>query len=219
MEGCRVRRFSVKTGAVALLASACFLLYFVWNFRSDEPDAGVLYQEIQQNSLPNGALIFRRGTGTEAGAVAIVERGGLWSHVGLIASGPNGVTVIHAVPAEEDGKPDVVKEDSLEYFLAKGRATHAAVMLVKGVGEKEAETAVKAARRMIGMPFGIHPDAAETKGEIYCTTLVETAWKTVGITLTDKRDNIHMPFLGGSYLLPDTLAASNLLIPVNHVSH
>lgn len=214
MEG-QVKRWRVKAGAAALLVGACFLLFFVWHSRDTPSEEGALYQAIQQNSLPNGALIFRRGKGTEAGAVVMAERNGLWSHVGIIASGPHGVTVIHAVPAEEEGKPDVVKEDRLEYFLANERATHAAVMLVKGVGEKEAETVVKAARRMIGMPFGIHPDAADAKGEIYCTTLVEAAWKTAGITLTHQRDIINMPFVGGAYLLPDTLAASDLLVPVS----
>lgn len=213
----RIKKICRITGAIAILGCACFLLGAAWGGAWKQSEPGVLYHSISRLALPNGALLFRRGTGTEAGAVVIAEQGGSWSHVGLIASGPNGITVIHAVPAEEEGQPDVVKEDTLEYFLAGSRSLDAAVMVVQGAGEAEGETAVNAARHMIGRPFGIHPDGAASN-DIYCTTLVDMAWKAAGTTLTDKRERVELPFFKGEYLFPDTLAASEQLTVLWHAS-
>ncbi|WP_027467668.1 YiiX/YebB-like N1pC/P60 family cysteine hydrolase [Deefgea rivuli] len=209
----QIRRFLIRLGTIALLGWISFLLITTWSDRRHQQTAPIsLYQTISLNSLPNGALLFRRGKSTESDAVVMSKDGSKWSHVGLIASGANGITVIHAVPAEEYGKPDVVKEDQLQYFLADERAVDAAVMRVNGVDDKEAEAAVQAARRMIGMPFSIHPENKTTNG-IYCTELVLLAWQAAGITLTELRDNVQFPFFSGQYLLPDTLASSNWLRP------
>lgn len=86
------------------------------------------------------------------------------------------------------------------------------VMLVRNTDESTRKRVVEVARHMLGKPFGIHPDGSETNGEIYCTQLALQAWQVAGITLTQARDQIDIPFIRGKYLLPDTLARSSWLV-------
>lgn len=196
-----------------LIAITVMLLGFTsWHDQPRPRDVNVLQQTIDLYDLPNGALIFRRGRGVEAHVVLTAQPAGArWSHVGLISVGSNGVTVIHAAPAEAEDQPGMVKEEPLATYLAEEHAVNAEVMIVNGASPEDAEAVIHAARRMIGTPFGVHPDNKDSR-EIYCTQLVLSAWESVGITLTRQRDRIQIPFIEGLYLMPDTLASSSLLI-------
>lgn len=173
---------------------------------------GKLYHSLISRDVPNGALIFRQGTGEESHIVRAAQGGGSWTHVGILSSGPLGVTVIHAVPAEEAGQADVVKEDTLKYFLDPKRAVDAQVMAVDGARAADSHAAVSVARELIGRPFGIHAvgDVAQD-GAVYCTELVIKAWQTAGFLRNMPTDQIGVPFFTGDYLLPSSLARSHAL--------
>lgn len=89
--------------------------------------------------VQEGDIVFRRGTGITSRAVLVADKGGAYSHTGIVVSVPSGTggtewRVVHIVPGEYDaeGVKDRIKAEELSLFFAPDRAVEGAVMRVRG---------------------------------------------------------------------------------------
>ena len=201
----------IKKGVfVALLTS---ILFFYFSSQNSHRSRAVSSIAVYEKPIPDGAIIFRRGSSIESQAVLSASKNGNWSHVGIVFNGEHGPTVIHATPAEEDGLPNVVKQDSLDYFLAPKRASDAKLMIVRGASNSTGHQAALVAKSMIGKKFGIHPAESTSADETYCTELVIKSWKSAGVILTNTVDHVSIPIFSGYYFFPSSLSKSEILTP------
>lgn len=164
--------------------------------------------------LAEGDLVFRRGAGLLSRIVLAADGGGSYSHVGILKLVESRWCVVHAVPGEPDFEGDVdrVKVEPLERFFAPERAVRGVVMRLAGdslAASRAAGEAFRLAER--GVLFDHRYDLSDTV-EMYCTELVEFAYRKVGVSLSEGRIScVDIPALGGEYLLPDDLAANRCL--------
>lgn len=157
----------------------------------------------------DGDLAFRRGLGMMSRAVLVVDGKGTYSHVGILKNIEGEWCVIHAVPGEPDFKGDVdrVKVESVFRFYAPEQAAHGLVMRVDGLERDSACRAAAVAQVMAerGTLFDHQYDLSDTT-EMYCTELVEFAYRKIGIDLSEGRlSTVSVPGMSGTYLLPSDL--------------
>ena len=71
-----------------------------------------------------GDLLFRRGEGVASHFVLIADKGGVYSHIGILVKDSGNWKVVHAVPGEPDyeNEPDRVKMEPVERFFNRERA-------------------------------------------------------------------------------------------------
>ena len=164
--------------------------------------------------LREGDFAFPRGTGLTSRVVLAADKGGAYSHVGILSRSEGEWFVIHAVPGERDyeGDEDRVKMEPIEAFFARGRASSGAVMRV----EASSDVAGRAARHALslfraGVLFDHEYDLTDTV-KMYCTELIDYVYKSEGIDLSEGRlSRINIPVLSGDYLLPNDIAQSDKL--------
>ena len=147
--------------------------------------------------LRAGDLVFRRGNGLTSRAVMAADRGGSYSHVGMVVDSCGVMMVVHAVPDEPDyeGDPDRVKMESPEAFYAGTRADIGCVLRHRDgdVARRAAAAAQDVYRR--GTLFDHDYDAADTT-RMYCCELVAYAYAAAGSPLhTGERHDISIPGL------------------------
>lgn len=164
--------------------------------------------------LADGDLVFRRGTGLLSHVVTSASKDGVYSHIGILKKIGNEWFVIHAVPDEPDfeGDSDRVKIDSLSRFFMSDRAVRGMIARITEdtlAASKAACTAWEMARR--GILFDHDYNLADTS-RMYCSELVEFAYRKAGICLSEgRRTQIHVPAMGGTYLMPDDIAHNRKL--------
>ncbi len=164
--------------------------------------------------LADGDLAFRRGTGLLSHVVTSASKDGVYSHIGILKKIGNEWYVIHAVPDEPDfeGDSDRVKTDSLSRFFAADRAVRGAIarMTEDSLAASEAAcTAWKMACQ--GVLFDHDYNLTDTS-RMYCSELVEFAYRKAGICLSEgRRTQINVPAMGGTYLMPDDIARNKHL--------
>lgn len=164
--------------------------------------------------LADGDLAFRRGTGLLSQVVTSASKDGVYSHIGILKKIDNEWFVIHAVPDEPDfeGDPDRVKMDSLSRFFAADRAVRGMIARVTDdslAASKAAAIAWKMARERV--LFDHDYDLTDTS-RMYCSELVEFAYRETGICLSEgRRTQINVPAMGGTYLMPDDIACNKRL--------
>lgn len=164
--------------------------------------------------LADGDLVFRRGTGLLSHVVTSASKDGVYSHIGILKKIGNEWFVIHAVPDEPDieGDSDRVKIDSLSRFFMSDRAVRGMIARITEdtlVASKAACTACEMARQ--GILFDHDYNLADTS-RMYCSELVEFAYRKAGICLSEgRRTQIHVPAMGGTYLMPDDIAHNRKL--------
>jgi len=80
-----------------------------------------------------GDVVLRRGFGFTSHAVLVADRGGGYSHVGIVVDSAGAMMVVHAVPDEPDydGDADRVKMDIPTRFYAPENAETGRVMRCK----------------------------------------------------------------------------------------
>lgn len=156
-----------------------------------------------QSAWQAGDLIFRQGNEPVSDLVLAADRG-LFSHVGILIGKPDAWQVLHATPEEVPGRGNAVVIDDLSFFISPERSLRYEVYHVRATSEERAR-AVNAAMQHLGEPFSIMHEG------LYCTTLVEQAWKSAGVDLRAQYTHIQLPLLTGDYLLPSGLLASPLL--------
>ena len=167
----------------------------------------------------DGDLAFRRGSGLMSRVVLAAGKDGVYSHVGMLRRIDGEWHVIHAVPDEPDfdGDVDRVKVEPLTRFFAADKAVRGAVMRLEGDSLAACQASLEAllvAER--GTLFDHRYDLADTS-EMYCTELVDFAYRKVGIDLAEGRiSRLEIPAFGGVYLLPGDLAANRALRVIYH---
>ena len=79
--------------------------------------------------LREGDVVLRMGGGVTSHAVVAADRGGQYSHVGIVVDSCGHPMIVHAVPGEPDfaGDVDRVKMDSPEKFFSSMTASCGAV--------------------------------------------------------------------------------------------
>ena len=125
-----------------------------------------------------GDIVLRRGSGMASRAVLLADRGGRYSHAGLVVDSAGVPMVIHAVPGEPDfpGDVDRVKLETPAQFFSPARAECGAVLRPRSplAGRRAARAAWAVYRR--GTRFDHSYDDADTL-RMYCTELVLHAYR------------------------------------------
>lgn len=164
--------------------------------------------------LKEGDLVFRCGTGITSRVVLTADKGGYYSHVGVVVKYENCWKVVHAVPGESDsaGDPDKVKLDDIVVFFDQSRATKGALMRLS----VDSATCRRAALHAVDLfrsntLFDHHYNLNDTT-RMYCTELIDHVYTHQGIDLREGRiSRINIPGLSGDYILPSDIQQSTLL--------
>jgi len=157
----------------------------------------------QDVTLTPGDVVFRRGSGVTSHAVLIAEKGGAYSHVGIVVDSAGVPMVVHAVPYEDD--EDRVKMESPQDFFAAMRAQDGAVYRHgdSDVARQAAEAAVRVYRR--GVLFDHSYDDSDTT-KMYCTELVVFAYGKTSKPLSGIRSrHLHLVGFESDCILPSAL--------------
>lgn len=175
---------SVMTGLLCLWLCSC----------GGNKKTTIMPEDLQ---LKAGDVVLRRGSGLTSRAVLMADKGGTYSHVGIVADSAGVMVVVHAVPGEPDykGDPDRVKMEPATKFYARINAETGCVMRCADstVAERAAEVAVRVYRR--GTLFDHDYDESDTT-RMYCCELVEFAYMMAGLPLaTAPRHNFNGPGL------------------------
>ena len=148
-------------------------------------------QTLPTELFSDGDLAFRRGTGFMSRIVVAADKNGTYSHVGILKKMQGEWHVIHAVPGEPEfkGDPDRVK------IVRWGKDSLPAA--------RAAQTALLMAQR--GILFD-HDYNLSDSSQMYCTELIEFAYRKEGIDLSEGRiTHMDLPVVRGTYLLPSDL--------------
>ena len=157
----------------------------------------------QNVELSPGDVVFRRGSGVTSHAVLLAEKGGAYSHVGIVVDSAGVLMVVHAVPYEDD--EDRVKMEHPSDFFAPSRAQKGAVFrhCSSEVARQAAEAAVKVYQR--GVLFDHDYDANDTT-KMYCTELVIFAYGNTGQPLPGLHSHhLHLVGFESDCFLPSDL--------------
>ena len=173
--------------------------------------------------LQQGDIVFRRGTGMVSHAVLAADRGGAYSHTGIVVEEEGVLKIVHIVPgeADPDGVKDRIKAESPEMFFAPDRAVEGAVMRIQDEQgmENGGEVAARAARRALmlvsaGIAFDHDYDLEDTT-RMYCTEFLQYVFEREGCDLTDgARSRISVPGFTGDYILPTDIQHSRHVKPI-----
>jgi len=166
--------------------------------------------------LREGDVVLRMGGGVTSHAVAAADRGGRYSHVGIVVDSCGHPMIVHAVPGEPDfaGDVDRVKMDSPEKFFSSMTASCGAVRRPanRAAAHKAASWAMAAYRR--GTAFDHNYDSADTS-RLYCTELVARAYFKAGLDVAGPpAHDVNLPGLHTRCWLPSDFGESHRLTTV-----
>lgn len=180
---------------------------------SSEQQATEVLQTIR---FQKGDIVFREGRGWESRIIQMMNPHGKYTHAGIVTDSGSTWMVIHAVPNEPDYEGDVdrVKMEPVTAFFDQSRAIHGEVKRIDDTdkAQKAASVAFRLYRQHT--PFDhAYDDTDSTR--MYCTELVDFAFRKAGINLTDKQDRRN-GFTGftGNYLFPSDLCESPYLTSI-----
>lgn len=170
------RKALLTLAAIALLAilAAC-------GGQQQEDGATLLPPQLR---LRPGDVVLRRGSGLTSRVVLWADRGGRYSHAGIVVDSGGRPMVVHAVPGEPDfpGDVDRVKLDTPERFFSPELTDCGEVLRPAdaATGRRAAQAAWHAYRR--GARFDHDYDESDTT-RLYCTELVLHAYRRAGCRL------------------------------------
>ena len=157
--------------------------------------------------LKVGDIVFRRGSGFTSQVVLMAERGGAYSHVGIVADSAGVLMVVHSVPGEPDykGDEDRVKMERPEVFFASLRAHEGAVYRHQdSVAARQAASRALQTYRRKALFDHDYDDSDTTK--MYCTELVTHAFRQTGHPLKAvKHQHLHLVGFEADCILPSDL--------------
>lgn len=146
-------------------------------------EGGTVRDDVPLDSLRDGDLALRQGTGLDSEAVLRLDSaGGQYSHIGIVVSDNGKWKVVHAVPGESRDGIDKVKIEPIDTFFLSTRAAHGAVMRLRGCSAVAAREAAQSAARLAGVPFDYNYNWQDTT-RLYCTQLIAVAYSSAGIDL------------------------------------
>ena len=157
----------------------------------------------QDVKLSAGDVVFRRGSGFTSQAVLLAEKGGAYSHVGIVVDSAGVPMIVHAVPDEDD--EERVKMEHPCDFFASSRAQKGAVFRHHNqtIARQAAAEAVKVYRR--GVFFDHDYDTGDTT-KMYCTELVVFAYSKTARPLPDiNTHHLHLVGFESDCILPSDL--------------
>ena len=186
---------------IAILLPLCIL---ACSDRDQEQSGSILPPDVQ---LKVGDVVFRRGSGFTSHAVLIAERGGAYSHTGIIVDSAGVLMVVHAVPGEPDyeGDEDRVKMEPVAAFFDHMRALQGAVY--RHTDSTAAQRAAVCARGIYQRRtlFDHDYDDADTT-RMYCTELVVHAFRQAQAPLSGiRRHHLHLVGFESDCILPSDL--------------
>lgn len=164
-------------------------------------------------SLKEGDVVFRRGGGFTSHAVLIADKGGAYSHVGIVVDSAGVLMVVHAVPGEPDyeGDEDRVKMEIPAGFFDKMRADKGAVYRpTDSIAARQAARQAMMTYRRRAL-FDHDYDDSDTTA-MYCTELVVHAYSKSRSPLKGL-DHHHLHLVGfeADCVLPsDVMHCENL---------
>lgn len=163
-----------------------------------------------------GDVVFRRGSGFTSHAVLLAEKGGVYSHVGIVVDSAGVPMIVHAVPGEPDyeGDDDRVKMESPEAFFACARAQQGAVYrhIDSMTAHRAADVALSVYRRHT--LFDHDYDDSDTTS-MYCTELVVHAYAATSRPLPGLQHH-HLRLIGieTDCILPSDILHCSDLKPI-----
>lgn len=164
-----------------LMAVVVMMAMTACSVRVDE--GGTVRDDVPLDSLRDGDLALRQGTGLDSEAVLRLDSaGGQYSHIGIVVSDNGKWKVVHAVPGESRDGIDRVKIEPIDTFFLSTRAAHGAVMRLRGCSAVAAREAAQSAARLVGVPFDYNYNWQDTT-RLYCTQLIAVAYSSAGIYL------------------------------------
>ena len=186
---------------VCLLCSACS--------KSTNANERVQYDTL---GLRNGDLLFRNGCGYESHVVTNISAGD-YSHIGIAYRAAEGWWVIHAVPGEaEEGKPEVLKCESIAEFYRADRAKAGACARVHCT-DSVADAAARHAMRLVERRVVFANDYdIEDSSQLYCTELVRLVYADCGVDLCEERRHSAPLFAQSEVIYPEDIWSSPYLI-------
>lgn len=164
-----------------------------------------------------GDVVLRRGNGMTSMAVMAADKGGVYSHLGIVADSAGQLMVVHAVPGEPDykGDPDRVKMETVEKFFSSINASEGRIMRChdRAAARRAADIAVAIYRRHV--LFDHDYDDRDTS-RMYCCELVEHAFSKAGHPLVGPgRHSFTVPGMDlDSVMMPSDFLKSRRLTTV-----
>lgn len=168
--------------------------------------------------LQPGDLVFRLGGGLTSRAITTYDRGGRYSHVGMVVDSAGHTMIIHAVPDEHDSPTDSdrVKLDLPEVFFDSFHALNGAVCRFADTdaARRATDYVWRAYRRRAA--FDHDYDLTDTT-RLYCCELIIHAFREAGAPLTlPSQHYVNAPWFHiDSCYFPSDLYAAPELIPVS----
>lgn len=182
-----------------------------WQARST-PEPGSLAPLFKDLELRSGDVVFRRGRSLVSRSVLALDRGALFSHVGLLRVSGGRARVIHALPEGDDGSGGSIQIEPLDQFLATGRASAAAIYRLRSRSSVAEEAAAAAYGYLLAaVPFDDSFNASDDRA-LYCTELIWAAYREAGVDLVGSDFvELRTALRSGSYIFPSTLMKSRWL--------
>ena len=156
-----------------------------------------------------GDLLFRCGIGGESRLVTSISRSS-YSHVGILRRGLWGWEVVHAVPGEAlPGEEDFLKSESLDLFLAPGRARMALHAQVACPDSVAIHAACYAYDKVLRHCTFDHDYRLNDSTQYYCTELIYRSYLAQGVDLVeDRRHSLPIPTHDNKYVFPSDILES-----------
>ena len=163
--------------------------------------------------LKAGDVVFRRGSGFTSQAVLIAEKGGAYSHTGIVVDSAGVPMIVHAVPGEPEFEDDEdrVKMEHPQAFFHPMRAQQGAVYRhVDSIAARQA--AVRALQIYQRHPLFDHDYDDTDTTKLYCTELVVHAYSQTMSPLKDvHHQHLHLVGFEADCILPsDVLGCKDL---------
>jgi len=163
--------------------------------------------------LKAGDVVFRRGAGFTSQAVLFADRGGAYSHTGIVVDSAGVLMIVHAVPGEPDfeGDEDRVKMERPEDFFHPMKALEGAVYRHADscVARQAAMQALKIYRRH---PLFDHDYDDTDTTQLYCTELVVYAYSHTDQPLKDVgHQHLHLVGFESDCILPSDVQKCSAL--------
>lgn len=173
---------------------------------------GTVRAGLPLQQLRDGDLLFRCGMSLESHAVVEADKSeGVYSHVGIAISDGGMWKVVHAVPGESLDGVDRVKVESVDTFFLTTRAVRGSVMRLRGCDIARAHDAAQWALSKVGVEFDHHYNW-EDSSRLYCTELIQRAYQSVGINISqDRKTHVSLPFFNGDVVFPSDIERNDSL--------